>query len=105
MGRRLKECSVEPPRAIHGGAAAISLAIDIQNGSEGARQVQIAPLNPNVHVALAEFAAGDRVRLVGLRARPDGSLVPTPRTVLARIEDLPVLTPSASGAADYRSTT
>jgi hypothetical protein len=49
----------EPPRAIHGGAA-ISLAIDVQNGSEKARQVQLAPLNPNLHGALTAFASGDR---------------------------------------------
>jgi len=86
----------ELPRPIHGGAA-ISLAIDIQNGSEGVRQVQIAPLNPNVHSAITAVAVGDRVRLVGLRARPDGSLVPTTRTVLARAEDLPVVVPAESG--------
>jgi hypothetical protein len=85
----------EPPRAIHGGAA-MSLAIDVQNGSEGVRQVQLAPLDPKVHAAVAAVAGGDRVRLVGLRARPDGSLVPTPRTVLARVADLPVITPAAS---------
>jgi hypothetical protein len=93
----------EPPRAIHGGAA-MSLAIDSQNGSEGARQVQLAPLNRNVHTAVAAVAAGDRVRLVGLRARPDKSLVPTPRTVLARIEDLPVLTSAASGGCQSQVT-
>jgi hypothetical protein len=75
----------------------MSLAVDIQNGSEGARRVQIAPLNPNVHSAITALAVGDRVRLVGLRARPDGSLVPTSRTVLARVEDLPVVAPAESG--------
>lgn len=85
----------ESPRAIHGGAA-VSLAIDVQNGSEEVRQVQLAPLNPKVHSAIGAITAGDRVRLVGLRARPDGSLVPTPRTVLARIEDLPAVTLAAS---------
>jgi PD-(D/E)XK nuclease superfamily len=89
----------EPPRAIHGGAA-MSLSIDAQNGSEGARQVQLAPLNPNVHAAVAALAGGDHVRMVGLRARPDGSLVPAPRTVLARVEDLPVLTPPPAVAAE-----
>jgi hypothetical protein len=33
--------------------------------------------------------AGERVRVVGLRARPDGILIPTQRTVLARLVDLP----------------
>jgi hypothetical protein len=84
------------PRPIHGGAA-MSLAIDIPSGSEGARQVQIAPLNPNVHSAITALAVGDRVRLVSLRARPDESLVPTARTVLARVENLPVVVPAESG--------
>src|SRR5207248_2356501 len=61
----------EPPRAIHGGAAK-SLAIEVQNGSEERRRVQLAPLNTNIHPALAAVASGDRVRLVGLRTRPDG---------------------------------
>jgi hypothetical protein len=93
----------EPPRAIHGGAA-ISLAIDVQNGTEEARQVQLAPLNPNLHGALPAFASADRVRLVGLRTRPDGSLVPTLRTVLVRVEELPVLTP-AVGVSTEKSET
>jgi hypothetical protein len=88
----------EPPRAIHGGAA-MSLAVEVQNGSEEGRRVQLAPLNPNTHPALGMVASGDRVRLVGLRVRPDGSLVPAPRTVLARVEDLPALTPAANTEA------
>jgi hypothetical protein len=88
-----------PPRAIHGGAST-SLAVEVQNGSEERKRVQLAPLNPSIHPALAGVASGDRVRLVGLRARPDGSLVPTPRTVLARVEELPALVPAASGQAN-----
>jgi hypothetical protein len=80
----------EPPRAIHGGAAK-SLAIDVQKGSEERGRVQIAPLNDNVHPALAAVTSGDRVRVVGLRTRSDGSLVPAPRTVVARVDDLPDL--------------
>ncbi len=88
----------ESPRAIHGGAA-VSLTIDVQKGSEGVRQVQLAPLNPKVHSAIGILAIADRVRVLGLRARPDGSLVSTPRTVLARVEDLPMLTPRAAATA------
>jgi hypothetical protein len=87
----------EPPRAIQGGAA-VSLAIDIQSGSEGPGQLQLAPLNPSTHPAVAAVTTGDRVRLVGLRARADGSLVPTSRTVLARVGDLPTLAAAAAQA-------
>jgi hypothetical protein len=85
----------ESPRMIHGGAAT-SLAVEVQNGSEERTRVWLAPLNPKVHPAVAAMIRGDRVRLAGLRARPDGSLVPSARTVLARVEDLPVLTPAAT---------
>jgi hypothetical protein len=81
----------ELPRAIQGGAA-VSLAVDVQNGSEGSGQVQLAPLKPGIHLTVASVTTGDRVRLVSLRARADGSLVPTSRTVLARVRDLPMLT-------------
>ena len=90
----------EPPRPIHGGAA-MSLVVEVQNGSEERRRVHLAPMNPNVHPALTVVAGGERVRLVGLRARPDGSLVPTPRTVLARVDELPALaTPTDNGTKD-----
>jgi hypothetical protein len=81
----------EPPHAIHGGAA-ISLSIDLQNGSEELGHVAVAPLNPSIHPVAAAVTAGDRVRLVGLRARPDKSLLPTSRTILARVGDLPIFT-------------
>jgi PD-(D/E)XK nuclease superfamily len=66
----------EPPRTVQGGAAA-SLAIDVHRGSEGQGNLQLAPLNPTIHTAVLAVTSGDRVRLVGLRARADGSLVPT----------------------------
>lgn len=80
----------EPPRAIHGGAA-VALTLDLQAGSEAARRVQLAPLNPDTCHAIATLVAGDRVRIVGLRARPDGGLVPSERTVLTRVDELPVV--------------
>jgi hypothetical protein len=79
----------DPPMAIHGGAA-VAVSLNIQTGSEVPRRVQLAPLHPNMQLA-GTIAAGDRVRLIGLRTRPDGSLVPSPRTVLARIDDLPAI--------------
>jgi hypothetical protein len=85
----------EPPRTIHGGAA-VSLAVDVESGTEEKQRVQLAPLSPNSHPALASVVSGDRVRLVGLRRRPDGSVVPTQRTVLARVEEIPVLDSQAA---------
>jgi PD-(D/E)XK nuclease superfamily len=79
----------EPPMAIHGGAA-VAVSLNIQNGSEEPRRVQLAPLHPNMQLA-SSIAAGDRVRLIGLRTRPDGSFIPSQRTVLARVDDLPAI--------------
>lgn len=78
------------PSAIHAGAAR-AIAVDVQAGTEARRQAQIAPLNPSAHSGVATLARGERVRLVGLRVRPDGVLAPTQRTVLARVADLPII--------------
>ena len=87
-GAAIEGFVIEQPTVIHAGAAR-SVAVNVQAGSETPRGVQIAPLNPAMHPAVALLGAGDRVRVVGLRARPDGVLTPTQRTVLSRVSDLP----------------
>lgn len=79
------------PRPIHAGAAlALSLAADEGTGPLG--EVALAPLSPAVHTSLAQVKAGTRVRVSGLARRADGTVVPTLRTVVARLEDLPAIT-------------
>ncbi len=73
---------------IHGGAAK-AISVDLKAGSEARRIAPIAPFNLSVHPAAASLSEGEVVRLVGLRGRPDGVLVPTQRTVIARQVDLP----------------
>lgn len=90
-GASVEGVVVEKPAMTHGGAAR-AMTLDIQAGSEIPRRAQITPLNPGTHPTVTALAAGDRVRLVGLRARADGVLVPTQRTVLARVVDLPPVT-------------
>lgn len=97
-GAAVEGVLVGAPTVIHAGAAR-AVALDIQTGSEVRRRAQIAPLNPAAHPIVATLAAGDRVRLVGLRARPDGVLAPTQRTVLARVVDLPTVALAAKGQA------
>lgn len=80
----------EVPCSIHSGAA-MALSVNVDAGSEVHRQFQIAPLNPAMHNAIATVGVGERVRLVGLRLRPDGTLVPSQRTVLACVSDLPLI--------------
>lgn len=76
------------PTPIHGGTAlALSLAADEGTGPCG--EVGLAPLNPGVHTSLAQVRAGTRVRVTGLAGRWDGTVVPTLRTLVARLEDLP----------------
>lgn len=88
-----------PPRPIHGGAAlALSLSADEGTGPLG--EVALAPLNPEVHTSLVQVRAGTRVRVTGLARRADGTVVPTPRTVIARPEDLPGIVVSNSTAPD-----
>jgi hypothetical protein len=90
---QLRGASVEgivpaPPRIVHGGAA-MAVSVDVQAGSEPIRRVEISPLDPTVHEAIHKIAPSDRVRMVDLRKRPDGALLPTVRTVLARVDELP----------------
>jgi hypothetical protein len=80
----------EPVRAIHGGAA-FAISVEIQRGTETPRRAEIAPLNASIHGGVAKLVPGDAIRFVNLRVRPDGKLVPTPRTVLSRVVDLPSL--------------
>jgi hypothetical protein len=81
----------EAPSTIHAGAAR-AVALDIQGGSEARCRAQIAPLNPATHPGVITLAAGDHIRLVCLRARRDGVLVPGERTVLCRVAELPLVT-------------
>jgi len=78
-GAAVEGVLAEAPSPIHAGAAR-AVALDIQAGSEARHRAQIAPLNPAAHPVVTTLTAGERVRLVGLRARPDGVLVPGVRT-------------------------
>jgi hypothetical protein len=84
---------VGAPSVIHAGAAR-AIAVDLQAGTEVRRQAQIAPLNSSAHPVVATLAQTERVRIVGLRVRPDGVLVPTHRTVLTRVADCPTISVS-----------
>jgi PD-(D/E)XK nuclease superfamily len=78
------------PIPIHAGAAR-AVSLDVHAGSEARQRAQIAPLNLVAHPSVTSLAPGERVRIVGLRVRPDGILVPSQRTVLFRVDDLPIL--------------
>lgn len=84
------ECIVlEEPRRIHGGEA-YSISMEILGGSEQPRHLDLAPVSASVHQFPASINKGACVRIVGLRVRADGSLVPTIRTLGVKLDDLPV---------------
>lgn len=85
----------EAPRPIHGGAA-LALSLAAEEGTVPHGEVMLAPLNPGVHRSLAQIKAGNRVRVTGLARRADGSVTPTLRTVVARLEHLPSLVVAGS---------
>lgn len=87
-GAAVEGVLADGPAMIHAGAAR-AVSLDIQGGSEVRRRAQIAPLNISTHPAVTTLAPGDSVRFIGLRARPDGVLAPSDRTVLFRLKDLP----------------
>jgi hypothetical protein len=77
--------------AIHNGRA-LSVAIDVSRGNTAKRTMTIAPLAIEVHAQLADFQAGEPIRIVNLYERQDGQLAPTPATVCFRDADCPVFT-------------
>jgi hypothetical protein len=87
-GAAIEGTVFETPRAIHNGTA-MMISLNVQRGSEGFCQVHISPLNPEVHEDITCIAAGEQIRMIGLRVRPDGLLAPGQRTVLARAVCLP----------------
>jgi hypothetical protein len=82
--------ALAPPQPIHGGAA-LALSVSGIEGTAILDAVGLAPLSPEIHPALRQIQTGTRVRVIGLARRADGTVVPTARTVLARLEDLPVI--------------
>jgi RecB family exonuclease len=94
-GAALQGPLTHAPLPVHDGAAR-ALTVAVERGSEARQQTQIAPLNIATYQGVDTAVIGDRVRLVGLRKRADGVLVPSARTVLFRVSDLPhVISPHA----------
>lgn len=76
-------------RDLSGGG--LGASINVSASSEPAARAEVAPLSASLHLVggNAQPVAGERVRVVGLRVRTDGRLIPTIRTTLARVADLP----------------
>jgi CRISPR/Cas system-associated exonuclease Cas4 (RecB family) len=89
-GAAVEGTVIEAPQAVQGGAA-LAFSLDVEAGSESSRRARVSPLNPNVHDSVTGLRVGDRVRVVGLRIRSDGVLVPSPRTVIRAVSEIPVV--------------
>jgi hypothetical protein len=92
-GAAVEGVLTDVPSLIHAGAAR-AVSLDVHAGSEARHRAQIAPLNLVAHPSVTSLIAGERIRMVGLRVRPDGVLVPSQRTVLFRVDDVPILSTS-----------
>lgn len=84
---------VGAPEKVQGGSA-YAFSLCVVAGSEERKLVRVAPLNPSTHDRVAALVAGERVRITGLRARPDGVLVPTPRTIIRPLREIPDVQPA-----------
>lgn len=74
----------------------MAVSVRAHAGNVNPGYFQIAPLAPATHPAMTLRGTGEQVRLVGLRLRPDGTLEPAQRTVIASVADLPVVTVAKS---------
>jgi hypothetical protein len=72
---------VKAPLAIRGGAA-WSISVKIDAGTAISEEVVLSPLNSSIHNSVSTLGEGERVRVVGLARRSNGSLFPTERTVV-----------------------
>ena len=95
-GAAIEGILLEKPQQVYGGAA-YSLPIYPHAGTAAVRRLDLRPMNVSIHSILSELAAGDSVRLVGLRRRYDGTLVPTLQTVLVPLSEIPLLQVKAPG--------
>lgn len=79
-----------PPRMIQSGKA-WAISLDDERGSEVPGPTEIAPLSELLHEPIAGTVADTHIRIVGLRSRAFGSLVPGQRTVITRLNESPTL--------------
>jgi hypothetical protein len=85
---------------IHG-RSAFALGVNVDEGTEPDGLTELAPLRVEIHGVLPLVQHGTRIRVVGLGRRADGTVTPTKRTVISRVQDLPriVVAQNANGTA------
>lgn len=84
-----------PPLPLHGGAAwSVALTVDAGTAPQGERV--ISTLSTDLHPSVPQLCQGDRVLIVGLGRRSNGSLFPTQRTVVLAEAAVPTIRLSGS---------
>ena len=78
------------------GGSALALHMSVEEGTEPADTVYLAPLQRATHAVLSQVQPGARVRIVGLARRADGSVTLSRYTVIALTEDLPEIVVAAN---------
>lgn len=83
------------PQKVYGGSA-ISLSLNAQKGTTEPGFVTLTPLQIDIHPSAARIQPDDIVRIVGLKQRSDRTLSISLRTVISRLDDLPMILISSS---------
>ena len=96
-GEAIEAIADAPPKPIYNGEA-LALTVNIKRGTVPETRTSIAPINPVTHPAAGTVAPTETIRITGLRARPDGALVPVQRTVISSLKDTPVLSAPTGSA-------
>lgn len=78
------------PQAVHGNSAS-SIGLIIETGTEQIGELSVSPLNSAFHPNVTMLANGDRLRIVGLGRRANGTVYPTQRTVVTSDADIPII--------------
>jgi hypothetical protein len=84
-----------PPLALHGGAA-WSVTLTVEAGTMPQGEWIISPLSTDLHPSVPQLSQGERVRIIGLGQRSNGSLFPTRWTVVLAEAAAPVIRLSGS---------
>ena len=88
-GEAIEGNLINDPTLIHEGSA-IALSVAVTRGTrDHPSAMRIAPLSLKVHAYAANLHTGDAIRITGLAGRMDGTVTPTQRTVVTRLQDIP----------------
>jgi len=71
---------------------ALSVSLDVDGGTFGNSPISVGPFDQTVFGEIANYQAGERIRMTNLYVRKDGQPAPTPTTVCFREGECPSFT-------------